>query len=77
MAEHPGHKAPWNRLKGLGEMDSEDLSMVLHPGSRRMMQVSVEDAIALDDTLSRLMGDSAKERLDWLLDTSLQDTNLG
>ncbi|MEZ5255728.1 MAG: toprim domain-containing protein [Ilumatobacteraceae bacterium] len=52
MAEHPGHKAPWNRLKGLGEMDSEDLTMVLHPGSRRMMQVSVEDAIALDDTLS-------------------------
>ncbi len=77
LAEHPNHKAPWNRLKGLGEMDAADLTTVLNPATRRVLQVTVEDAISLDDTLSRLMGDSARERLDWLLDSSLQDTNMG
>ncbi len=77
LAEHPNHRAPWNRLKGLGEMDSSDLAAVLNPATRRVLQVSVEDAISLDDTLSRLMGDSARERLDWLLDSALQGTNVG
>ena len=77
LAQHPNHKAPWNRLKGLGEMDSSDLTVVVNPATRRVLQVTVEDAISLDDTLSRLMGDSARDRLDWLLDSALQDTNMG
>ncbi len=49
----------------------------MSPASRTLLQITVDDAIAFDDLVSRLMGNSAQARLDWLLESSLENTNLG
>jgi len=78
MAAHPNHKAHVGRMKGLGEQDWQELrDTTMSPASRTLLQITVDDAIAFDDLVSRLMGNSAQARLDWLLESSLENTNLG
>jgi DNA gyrase subunit B len=63
LAERPNHKADFNRLKGLGEMFSEDLgATTMEPESRTLLQVSVEQAAQADDVLAQLMGDNVEMR---------------
>ena len=66
------------RMKGLGEMNADDLSATtLDPATRQLLQVTVDDAIGFDDLMSRLMGNSSQARLEWLLESSLSGTNMG
>ncbi|HLT68594.1 MAG TPA: toprim domain-containing protein, partial [Acidimicrobiales bacterium] len=63
LAEHPNHKKDFQRLKGLGEMDHEELRVTtMDPATRTLLQVTVEQAALADEVLSILMGDDVESR---------------
>jgi DNA gyrase subunit B len=63
VAEHPNHKAEFNRLKGLGEMDWPDLgSSTMDPARRTLLRVDLEQAALADQVCSILLGDDVESR---------------
>jgi DNA gyrase subunit B len=63
LSEHPNHKKEFGRLKGLGEMDWEELKdTTMDPGRRTLLQVTVEQAALADEMVSTLMGDEVELR---------------
>ncbi|HEX6819342.1 MAG TPA: DNA topoisomerase (ATP-hydrolyzing) subunit B [Ktedonobacterales bacterium] len=63
LAKMGNKNAAVNRYKGLGEMDPEELwETTMNPGSRTILQVTIEDAIKADETFSMLMGDDVMPR---------------
>jgi DNA gyrase subunit B len=63
LAENPTHKKEFQRLKGLGEMDWEELQeTTIDPTKRTLLKVSVEQAAIADEVLSVLMGDDVESR---------------
>lgn len=63
LEEHPNHNKEFQRLKGLGEMDWDELRDTTMAASQRsLLQVTMEDAIMADDVCSVLMGDDVEVR---------------
>jgi DNA gyrase subunit B len=63
LAERPTHKNEFNRLKGLGEMDADELGpTTMDPASRTLLQISVEQAAIADEVTAILMGDDVELR---------------
>ena len=63
LAEHPNHQKEFQRLKGLGEMDFNELrDTTIDPGRRSLLQVTVEQAAVADEVCSVLMGDDVELR---------------
>ncbi|HEX7165684.1 MAG TPA: DNA topoisomerase subunit B [Acidimicrobiales bacterium] len=63
LAERPTHKEQFVRLKGLGEMDHDELKVTTMDADKRtLLQVTVEQAALADEVLSILMGDDVDLR---------------
>ena len=63
LVEHPNHKKEFQRLKGLGEMDWQELrSTTMSADSRTLLQVTVDEAALAEDIMSVLMGDDVESR---------------
>ncbi len=68
LRENPNHKKDFARLKGLGEMDAEELRVTtMEPGLRTLLQVSVEQAALADEVMSILMGDDVESRKQFIV----------
>ncbi len=63
LEEHPEHKNDFQRLKGLGEMDFDELrDTTMDATKRALLQITVEQAALADEVCSILMGDDVPQR---------------
>jgi len=63
LEERPNHKNEFNRLKGLGEMDWNELGeTTMDRAHRTLLRIDVEQAAIADEVCSILMGDDVESR---------------
>jgi len=63
LLENPDHKNDFQRLKGLGEMDFDELrDTTMDATKRALLQITVEQAALADEVCSILMGDDVPQR---------------
>ncbi len=77
LEQRPNHKKEFGRLKGLGEMDWEELkSTTMDPATRTLLQVTVEEAAEADAIMSVLMGDDVESRREFITTNARDVRNL-
>ena len=77
LKEKPNHKKEFQRLKGLGEMDWQELkSTTMDAMTRTLLQVTVEEAAIADEVVSVLMGDDVDSRKQFITTNARDVRNL-
>jgi DNA gyrase subunit B len=77
LAERPNHRKEFQRLKGLGEMDWQELrETTIDPETRTLLQVTVEEAAEADMVMSVLMGDDVESRRNFITTNARDVRNL-
>ena len=67
LKENPNHKNEFQRLKGLGEMDFDELrDTTMAVTKRSLLQIGVEQAALADEVCSVLMGDDVELRRNFI-----------
>ena len=73
----PNTKYEINRMKGLGEMDAEELNETTMDINKRILrQITVDDAMAADEIFSMLMGEEVEPRRQFIETNATYVTNL-
>ena len=73
----PNTKYDIMRMKGLGEMDAEELNETTMDIEKRVLrQITVEDAMAADETFAQLMGEEVGPRREFIEENAVYVQNL-
>ena len=74
---NPNTKYDVMRMKGLGEMDAEELNETTMDINKRVLrQITLEDAMEADEIFSKLMGDEVGPRREFIEENATFATNL-
>ncbi len=77
LAGRPNYTKDFQRLKGLGEMNWDELrNTTMNASSRSLLQVSVEQVAIADDVTSILMGDDVEQRKNFIVTNAREVRNL-
>ena len=77
LPENVRDKAQITRMKGLGEMDAEELNETTMDINQRVLrQISLEDAILADQIFTQLMGDEVEPRRQFIEENAKYVDNL-
>ena len=77
LEQNPKHSAEFNRLKGLGEMDWQELKpTTMDATTRTLLQVTLEEAALADEITSVLMGDDVESRKQFITTNARDVRNL-
>ena len=65
------------RMKGLGEMDAEELNETTMDINKRILRkITVDDIMSADEAFSKLMGDEVEPRRKFIEENATYVTNL-
>jgi DNA gyrase subunit B len=74
LEEHPNYSKEFGRLKGLGEMDWQELkSTTIDRARRSLLRITLEDAARADEMCTVLMGEDVESRRHFI-QTNAKDT---